>query len=246
MVLISFAVALNVLALSEIIFLGIPLLAENCFKHWTKVIVVMSSTSSRWIARVTQQVNKQIHTLSLLAPSLHLTYIGPAKSIAVYAKGGASMTWNEGSGGAGGAVNGLPSNRLQMTHLWMMERTRLLPPIIQYFARISVRVSFTPLCSTLRCALWAMSAVRMGFFDKITGCLDENDKLAWCNLPPHLHIRDSSWKRLNCTFYFGNFWSCSMLDCTSMIQCLSASDKSPCVSCGDFTLFPSNFTNLKT
>ena len=71
----------------------------------------------------------------------------------IYAKGGASLTRNKGSGGAGGAVNGLPSNRLQMTHLWMMERTRLLPPIIQYFARISVRVSFTPLRSTLKCAL---------------------------------------------------------------------------------------------
>jgi hypothetical protein len=60
-----------------------------------------------------QQVNKQIRTL-LLFDSLLLRYIGPAKSTAVHANGGASLTRNEGSGGAEGALKGLPSNRLQV------------------------------------------------------------------------------------------------------------------------------------
>ena len=108
MVSISLAAALNVLALSERIRFGSPLLAENRFRHQTKVVVVMSRTNSRWIARTTQQVNKQIHTL-LLFDSLLLRYIGPVKSTAVYANGGATLTRNEGSGGAKGALKGLPS-----------------------------------------------------------------------------------------------------------------------------------------
>ena len=79
--LISFAAALTVLSLSEMFFLGSPLLAENCFKHRMKVAVDMSNTSSRWIAWVTQQVNRQIHILALLAPSLHLTYIAWAGKV---------------------------------------------------------------------------------------------------------------------------------------------------------------------
>ena len=93
------------------------------------VTVDKSSTSSRWIARVTQHVNKQIHTLLLLDTPWLQVYSGPAKSTAALVNGGASVTRNVGSGGAGGAQSGFPSKRLHMVHLWMNDLTKLLPPI---------------------------------------------------------------------------------------------------------------------
>ena len=53
---------LKVLLLSDITVRGRPLRAENHLKHQIKESAVMSKTSSRWIALVTQQVNKEIHT----------------------------------------------------------------------------------------------------------------------------------------------------------------------------------------
>ena len=120
----SFGSTLNVLALSKTFFFSSPLLVDKRFKHQIKVIVVKHKLKMHCTGDAT---GKQIHTLSLLAPSLHLMYVRPAKSIAVYAKGGASLTQNGGNGSAGGAVYGLSSTRPQMTHLWMMDRTRLLP-----------------------------------------------------------------------------------------------------------------------
>ena len=71
--LITLAAALKVFALSEIILLGRPLPAINLFKHQMNAEVDNSFTSSRWMALVTQQVNKQIHTFpssKLLVPRI--------------------------------------------------------------------------------------------------------------------------------------------------------------------------------
>ena len=70
---ITLAVALKVFALSEIIFLGRPLLAIYLFKQWMNAKVDNSLTSSRWMALVTQQVNKQIHTFLSSEQLVHHT-----------------------------------------------------------------------------------------------------------------------------------------------------------------------------
>ena len=64
---------LNVLLLSEITLEGTPRCAVNVLKHHKKALTVMSGTSSRWMARVTQQVNRLIKTLLV-----SFKYRGPA------------------------------------------------------------------------------------------------------------------------------------------------------------------------
>ena len=98
--------------------LGKSQLAANHLRAWMKVTVDMSRTSSRWIARMTQHVNKQIHTLLHYSPLSLPMYIGPAKLTAMYVNGGALVTLKEWGGGAGWESKGLTSNHLQTTHLW--------------------------------------------------------------------------------------------------------------------------------
>ena len=65
----TLAADLNVFPLSETILVGNPLLATNFFRQRIKQEVETSRTRSRCTALVTQQVNKQIHTLGeVLAP----------------------------------------------------------------------------------------------------------------------------------------------------------------------------------
>ena len=117
MVAIALAVALNVLALSERILCGSPLLAVNLFKHRTNVTADKSNTNSRCTALVTQHVKRQIHTLLLVDTPWFRMYTGPAKSTAALVNGGASLTRNAGRGGAGEPLRGFPSKHLHMTHL---------------------------------------------------------------------------------------------------------------------------------
>ena len=120
--------------------------------------------------------------------------MGPAKSTAVYRNGGASLTRKGGSGGDWGAANGLPSKRLQMTHLCTTDLTSLLPPTIQYLARISIRVSLTPSGWTL---WWASSAVSVNsrwVLGRMIRCLVANARFAFWSQPPHRH---SPWPSQN-------------------------------------------------
>ena len=63
----------------------------------------MCKTISKCTALVTQQVNRQIHTLLFVVDPLSLTYSGPARSTPVYEKAGDSVTVHSGRGGGGGA-----------------------------------------------------------------------------------------------------------------------------------------------
>ena len=99
-------------------------------------------------------------------------------------------------GGSGG--NGLPSKRLQMTHLCTTDLMSLLPPTIQYLARISVRVSLTPSCWTLKWASSAISVNSRWVLGKMIGSLslrlsvggaDEGEeKSSWYLLHAHARI----------------------------------------------------------
>ena len=81
------------------------------------VTIDMSHTISKCTALVTQQVKRHIQALLLLLCPARPMYSGPAKSTAVYAKGGASFTRNDGRGGPEGGLKDLPSNRQQTTHV---------------------------------------------------------------------------------------------------------------------------------
>ena len=54
----------NVLALSDMMYSGIPLLHTNCLKALTNKLVVWSSTISRCIACSAVQVKRQMYTLT--------------------------------------------------------------------------------------------------------------------------------------------------------------------------------------
>ena len=79
MALSSLAAALNVFPLSEMNLLGSPLLAVNRLRLHKNAEVVMSMTMSRWIARTTQRVYRQIQTLQEFVTSPERTWSGPAK-----------------------------------------------------------------------------------------------------------------------------------------------------------------------
>ena len=155
--------ALKVLPLSEMNLRGSPLRAANHLRHQIKVSVDMSRTMSRCTALVTRQVNKQMYTFLVVALPSVRTSNGPAKSTPVKLNAGSSLTLLIGSGGGGSAGNGRPSNLRQVTHQWVILRTKLLPFTIQNFLLTSVRVSRTPLCSTRLCASLTIRGV--------TGCL---------------------------------------------------------------------------
>ena len=59
---IALAVTLKVLALSERVLQGNPLLAENLLRYHINITVDKSSASSSWTAWVTQHVNRLIDT----------------------------------------------------------------------------------------------------------------------------------------------------------------------------------------
>ena len=115
MALICFAVSLKVLALSEIILLGSPLLEVKHFRHQTKVVVVRSWTTSRWMA-ANNTTSEQPYTLFSTTRSPFVLEKHQTSKIS-----GCVEEWwcfiYKGSGGRGGAINGLPSKRLQTTHL---------------------------------------------------------------------------------------------------------------------------------
>ena len=83
-----------------------------------------------------------------LGPSVQINN-GPAKSTPVKLKAGSSFTLHTGKGGGGGVGNGFPSYQRQITHRCMIAQIILRLFTIQSLRRISVRVSRTPLCSTL-------------------------------------------------------------------------------------------------
>ena len=86
----SLAADVYVDALSDMTSLGIDLQAANLRKACRNVTSVRSVTTSRWIARVLAQVNRQTYNLqSSTAPSF-FTYIAPVKSTPVTQKGGPS------------------------------------------------------------------------------------------------------------------------------------------------------------
>ena len=99
------AADLNVFPLSEISLRGKPRLAVNRLKLLMKASVVISGTSSKCTALITQHVYKQIHTLFPFV-NLSLVYSGPAKSTPVYVKAGCSFTLKSGRGGGGGELYG--------------------------------------------------------------------------------------------------------------------------------------------
>lgn len=71
---------LKVLALSDKIFDGIPLLLEKRLKQFMKVLALRLGTSSRCTARVVQHVNKQSQLFGFCDTLEAFTYCGPAKS----------------------------------------------------------------------------------------------------------------------------------------------------------------------
>ena len=77
---------MKVLALSDIIKDGVPLLAANFRKQRKNVVAVSSATKSKWRVRVTQQVNNAKYDLTI-SPVLDLTNNGPAKSIPTFENG---------------------------------------------------------------------------------------------------------------------------------------------------------------
>ena len=145
-------------------------------------------------------VNIGIQALQPFDPVLFFRYTGPTKSNAVYINGAAWLTWKEGSESTDGAMMGLPSNVLQMIHLWMAYLARHLPLIIQYLALVLVRASFTPSCWTFRWGSLIMSVDRWWPLGRIIGCLAENWSCAFCNWPLECHRPWSSWRRQNCAF----------------------------------------------
>ena len=127
--------------------------------------------------------------------------------------------------------------------LWRTDLTRLLPPIIQYLERTSVRVSLTPSCWTRWCASCITRIARWCFLFRSTGCFEEYGRSVFCNLPPHLQRFLPS---LNWDFHTGNFWSCIRLVCESCTHSSPAAISSCGVSSGDETLFFNMATNLRT
>lgn len=102
---------LNVLALSVINKEGSPLLATKRQKHLMNDSADKQVTTSRWTARTTAHVKRQIQNLS---PEFDIVR-GPVKSIPVQVNGGASPTLGLGRGGALGGKQGEPSSFRQMT-----------------------------------------------------------------------------------------------------------------------------------
>lgn len=68
----------------------------------------MSVTRSKWTARVTRHVNRQIHTFCELVAWSARMVSGPAKSTPVYEKAGSSFTRKVGRGSGDGLLRGLP------------------------------------------------------------------------------------------------------------------------------------------
>ena len=123
---------------------------ESDCRHITDKVKVDSSSDT------SKQTNPHIVTF---LSSFSLNINGPCKVNSCVSEGGC-LSDSKGRGGAGGELRGLPLKCLQTTHLWIMALTRFLPRTIQYLARTSQSVSFTPLCCTLLWALCTISVVR--------------------------------------------------------------------------------------
>ena len=79
-----FNIALNILALANIILKGRPCLLEDHLNARRKEVAVRSSVIFKWVAHVLLQVNKHMYALQ---DSLgDCTYSGPAKSTPVMVK----------------------------------------------------------------------------------------------------------------------------------------------------------------
>ena len=130
------------------IFFRRPRRATNRLKRRRNDWAVRSNTNSMWTAVTTQQVNKHIHTFSVFFDCVvGLMWSGPAKSIPVNVKRGASWTQKGGNGGGGA------SRRRHTLHSWMISLTNL-PLGIQCLDLNSVDMSLVLLWSTQRWALW--------------------------------------------------------------------------------------------
>ena len=151
--------ALNVLALSDIMHSGVPRRLMKRLNARTNASAVKSSTDSRWTALVLVQVNKQRYTLdcSLANPR---TNRGPAKSTPVTWNGRSPVIRPFGSGGGITEGKGRPSTRLQVTHWWSSRLMNWRPWGIQYSCLTSVSVSRTPLWNTEAWAASTISTVR--------------------------------------------------------------------------------------
>ena len=129
MLIISLEQCLKVLALSDMITVGNPLRPVKRLNANKKEVADNSLVSSKWIALVEAQVNRQIYDLHSL-PSMPCTYNGPAKSMPVLVNGGASLTLSAGKSGTIGEGKTFPSYRLQTTHFCITPFTTLCPLII--------------------------------------------------------------------------------------------------------------------
>ena len=96
-------VALKVLALSDTMSGGVPLLEQKRLKQFTNVDANRSGTSSRCTALVTQHVNNAMYDLTMF-PFEALTYNGPAKSTPTLLKRGAWFTLKSSRAAVGGAL----------------------------------------------------------------------------------------------------------------------------------------------
>ena len=95
---------LNVLALSDTMSHGIPLLQVEDLEQRRKASVVRSGTRSTCMARLLQQVNKAICTLFIWPFSFEpaFTNNGPQKSTPVLVNANSSSRRNPGKAAAGG------------------------------------------------------------------------------------------------------------------------------------------------
>ena len=128
----SAALALNVLALSDIKVEGKPLRPQKRRNACRKVGADKSLTTSKCRALVEAQVNR--HTYNFTTSSAVLVtfaYKGPAKSTPVWVNGGSELTRSAGRSAILGVGNAFPSKRLQTTHFLSTFLTASLPFMIQ-------------------------------------------------------------------------------------------------------------------
>lgn len=140
---------LKVVALSDIRVTGNPRRLTNLRKANRKESTLGDGVSSRWIALVKAQVNKQTYTLLELFSDRDFSsriYNGPRKSNPVWVNGGSRDNRSIGKSGVSGSLYGTPSTLLQVTHFLKIPFTASRPLGIQNLSRMVVKVSLIPLC----------------------------------------------------------------------------------------------------
>lgn len=146
--------------------------------------------------------------------------------MAVWVKGGASTTWNLGSGGGSGTENAFPSKCRHKIQWLSIDFTRHLPFRIQYLNRtFCKRFSHPIVLHLLMSILYNQGHQGMVVLSR-TGCFEEYGRFACAILPPHLWTPLGSRKILNCFFQVLKFLFCVNEDWDSSVHNLSASAES--------------------